>query len=94
MEHDLDGSGLAHFIEATETCNNWEEFKQIAVFAHTHKSKVEVLGYVMEMQSFDGAETEQDKTVTRVRYSKYSKWVINPITMICCSLMWIGQRAY
>eukprot|EP00972_Heterocapsa_arctica_P102848 15157915-Heterocapsa_arctica.AAC.1 len=52
--------------------------EQIAVFAHTHKSKVEVLGHVMEMQSFDGAETEQDNIVTRVLYSKYSKWGNQP----------------
>eukprot|EP00972_Heterocapsa_arctica_P107006 15763264-Heterocapsa_arctica.AAC.1 len=78
MEHDLDGNGLAHFIEATEHTKHWGGVEQIAVFAHTHKCKVEMLGGGMEMQSSDGAETEQDNTVIRVLYIKYSKWGNQP----------------
>eukprot|EP00972_Heterocapsa_arctica_P095218 14043159-Heterocapsa_arctica.AAC.1 len=40
--------------------------------------KVEVHGYAMEVQSFDGGGGEHEQTVVRVLYSSYSKWGNQP----------------
>eukprot|EP00972_Heterocapsa_arctica_P034789 5121091-Heterocapsa_arctica.AAC.1 len=69
MEHDLDGSGLAHFIEETGKRKEWGGAEQIAVFAHLRNIKVEVHEYGMEVPTFDGGELELDHTVVRVLYS-------------------------
>eukprot|EP00972_Heterocapsa_arctica_P064701 9547564-Heterocapsa_arctica.AAC.1 len=66
MEHDPHGSALAHFIEETQDRKEWGGAEQIAVFAHIHKLKVEVLGYGMDPQIFDGSDTEQDNNMIRV----------------------------
>eukprot|EP00972_Heterocapsa_arctica_P108744 16012123-Heterocapsa_arctica.AAC.1 len=54
------------------TGREWGGAKQIAVFAHIHKIKLEVPAYGMAEQVFDGGGLEQH--VIRVLYGNSTKW--------------------
>eukprot|EP00972_Heterocapsa_arctica_P006556 959547-Heterocapsa_arctica.AAC.1 len=74
MEHDLDGSGLAHFIDETGNINERGDAAQSAVFARIHKIQVEVHAYGMDMQVFYGGELGRKQTVIILLLSNYNKW--------------------
>eukprot|EP00972_Heterocapsa_arctica_P087359 12883714-Heterocapsa_arctica.AAC.1 len=65
MEHDIDGSALTHFLAEANNRKEWGGAEQIEVFAHIHKIGIEVLGYGIDLQYFDGSCVDQDKKTVR-----------------------------
>eukprot|EP00972_Heterocapsa_arctica_P009548 1407363-Heterocapsa_arctica.AAC.1 len=78
MEHDLDGSALAHFIEETQdrTKVGWSSADS-GLCAHP-QADVEVLGDGIDPQSSDGSDPEQDNNIIRALYINCNKWGKQP----------------